>query len=205
MHLLVHGWNRHRVPNEETVNLHHKARALLSCSADLDYVIDTYAYCKLLAPHVRSNDLHALELEMESTYYEDEYERFSLVFHHVGSSDEVEKLEVDIMNARKAKLGSDHPDTLTSMANLAFTYCNQGRWAEAEKPKVDVMNGRKAKLGSDHPDTITSIANLACTYWNQGKWGEAEKLQVEVMNARNTKLGSDHPDTLTSMANLAST
>jgi hypothetical protein len=196
MHLLVHGWNRHRVPNEEIINLYHKARALLSCSVDLDYSIDNYAYCKLLAPHVRSNDLHASELELESTYYEDEYERFSLVFHHVGSWDEAEKLQVDVMNARKTKLGSDHPDTLTSMANLASTYRNQGRWDEAEKLQVDVMNARKTKLGSDHPHTLTSMANLASTYWNQGRWDEAEKLQVDVMNARKTKLGSDHPDTL---------
>jgi hypothetical protein len=35
--------------------------------------------------------------------------------------------------ARKTKLGADHPDTLTSMANLASTYSNQGRWEEAEK------------------------------------------------------------------------
>jgi hypothetical protein len=59
------------------------------------------------------------------------------------------------MNARKAKLGSDHPDTLTSMANLASTYRNQGRWDEAEKLEVDVMNARKAKLGSDHPHTLS--------------------------------------------------
>ncbi|KAH7305040.1 hypothetical protein B0I35DRAFT_484219 [Stachybotrys elegans] len=31
------------------------------------------------------------------------------------------------------KLGADHPDTLTSMGNLASTYKNQGRWEEAEK------------------------------------------------------------------------
>ncbi len=32
------------------------------------------------------------------------------------------------METRKTKLGADHPDTLTSMANLASTYRNQGRW-----------------------------------------------------------------------------
>ena len=42
--------------------------------------------------------------------------------------DEAEKPEVDVMNARKIKLGSDHPDTLTGMTNLASTYLNQGMW-----------------------------------------------------------------------------
>ncbi|EGZ77168.1 hypothetical protein NEUTE2DRAFT_48528, partial [Neurospora tetrasperma FGSC 2509] len=39
-----------------------------------------------------------------------------------------EKLFVQVMETRKAKLGADHPDTLSSMANLASTYRNQGRW-----------------------------------------------------------------------------
>ena len=151
---------------------------MLSCSADLDYVVDNYAYCKLLVPHVRSNDLLGSELELESTYYEDEYERFSLVFHHVGSWDEAEKLQVDVMNARKTQLELDHPDTLRSMANLACTYRDQGRWDEAEKLDVDVMSASISKLGSDHPDTLRSMANLACTYRYQGRWDEAEKLDV---------------------------
>ena len=33
---------------------------------------------------------------------------------------------------RKTLLCVEHPDTLTSMVNLASTYWNQGRWKEAE-------------------------------------------------------------------------
>ena len=68
MHLLVHGWIRQRVPNGEITNVYHKARALSSCSVELDYTIDHYAYCKLLAPHVRSNDLHGSEVGLERIY-----------------------------------------------------------------------------------------------------------------------------------------
>ena len=32
------------------------------------------------------------------------------------------------METSKRVLGAEHPDTLTSMANLASTYQNQGRW-----------------------------------------------------------------------------
>ena len=35
------------------------------------------------------------------------------------------------MNTRPRLLGEDHPDTLTSMANLASTYWSQGRLREA--------------------------------------------------------------------------
>jgi hypothetical protein len=78
------------------------------------------------------------------------------------------------MNGRKEKLGSNHPDTLSSMSNLAATYWKQGRWDEAEKLDADVMNGRKAKLESNHPDTLSSMAHLAATYRKQGWWDEAE-------------------------------
>ncbi|KAK3394971.1 Tetratricopeptide repeat-domain-containing protein [Podospora didyma] len=75
------------------------------------------------------------------------------------------------MKTRKTKLGADHPDTLTSMGNLALTYGNQGRWEEAEKLFVQVMETSKTKLGADHPDTLMSMNNLASTYRNQGRWG----------------------------------
>ncbi|KAI2475466.1 AAA superfamily ATPase [Pyrenophora tritici-repentis] len=122
-----------------------------------------------------------------------------------GHYEEAEDLFVQVMESRKTKLGADHPDTLTSMANLASTYRNQGRWDNAEKLEVQVMETSKTKLGADHPDTLNSMANLASTYWNQGRWDDAEELEVQVMETSKTKLGADHPNTLTSMANLAST
>jgi hypothetical protein len=59
------------------------------------------------------------------------------------------------METSKRKLGAEHPDTLTSMANLASTYRNQGRWKEAEELEVQVMetSSRGAGRGaSRHAD-----------------------------------------------------
>ena len=78
----------------------------------------------------------------------------------------------------------EHPDTLTSIANLASTYRNQGRWKEAEALAIQVMETRKRVLGAEHPDTLTSIANLASTYRNQRRWKEAEALDIQVMETR---------------------
>jgi Tetratricopeptide repeat len=68
------------------------------------------------------------------------------------------------MSLRKKLLGAEHPDTLTSMANIAVTYRNQGKWIEAEQLQVQVMNIRKKLLGAEHPDTLTSMENIAITY-----------------------------------------
>jgi hypothetical protein len=205
MHPLVNEWCRHIMPKTEITDEFHRVRALLSCSIALDWQIDNYTFCKLLAPHIRANMSHGLGLQLDSRYYNDEYARFALVFHHIGSWNEEEELLLVAVEQRKTNLGLDHPDTLAAMHHLAVTYWNQGRWDEAEMLQVEVMNATKAKLGSDHPDTLSIMHNLASTYRNQGRWDEAKKLQVEVMNATKAKLGSNHPNTLSIMHNLALT
>jgi lipopolysaccharide biosynthesis regulator YciM len=64
------------------------------------------------------------------------------------------------LEAKRRVLGADHPFTLTSMANLASTYRNQGRWKDAEELEVQVMETSKTKLGADHPSMLSSMANL---------------------------------------------
>ena len=156
MHLLVHSWNRNRIPKEDMTTLYHKARAFLSCSITIDYIIDNYAFCRLLAPHVRANGLHASELELKSTYYDDEYERFTHVFHDVGSWNEaVQRITI---------LGANHLKYPACISKLASTYRRQGKLDKAEKLDMDVMNTSRAKLVSDHSHTLGSMANLATTY-----------------------------------------
>lgn len=72
-------------------------------------------------------------------------------------------------------LGEQHPHTLTSMANLASTYCNQGRWKEAEELELVVMETRKKVLGEQHPNTLTSVRNLAITLQSQKRFLETEE------------------------------
>src|SRR2546430_6102919 len=101
------------------------------------------------------------------------------------------------MQALHTVPGRRHPDLLTSIANLASTYWNQGRWTQAEELEVQVMETRKRVLGAEHPSTLTSIANLASTYRNQGRWTQAEELEVQVMGTSSRVLGAEHHSTLT--------
>ncbi|RFU24235.1 hypothetical protein B7463_g12105, partial [Scytalidium lignicola] len=119
-----------------------------------------------------------------------------------GQLDIVGRSSISVFSAI---IGSDHPDTLSIMANLALTYSNQGRWKEAEELQVQVIEMTKKMLGEEHPNTLASIANLAFTYSNQGRQKEAEDLEEQVMEMRKRVLGEGHPDTLISMANLAFT
>ncbi|TGZ78598.1 hypothetical protein EX30DRAFT_299649, partial [Ascodesmis nigricans] len=46
---------------------------------------------------------------------------------------EAEELFVQVMEKRKRVLDEEHPDTLSSMANLAATYRKQGRKKKAKE------------------------------------------------------------------------
>ena len=61
--------------------------------------------------------------------------------------------------------GLDHPDTLSSMNNLANAYSVLGRYAEALKLHEETLALRKDRLGPDHPDTLKSMSNVATAYY----------------------------------------
>jgi hypothetical protein len=54
-------------------------------------------------------------------------------------------------------VGPDHPDTLTSMNNLAESYLEAGQLDNALPLSEGTLEKRKAKLGTEHPDTLTSM------------------------------------------------
>ena len=128
--------------------------------------------------------------------------KFGLCLYNDGCWKEAEDLFVLVMEARKWVLGQEHPDTLTSMANLASTYRNQGRWKEAEDLDVQVMETSKRVLGQEHPSTLTSMANLSFTWRGYGRQADAVKLMEKCVQLRTRVLGADHPDTLFSLTTL---
>ncbi|KAK2728443.1 Kinesin light chain 5 [Colletotrichum kahawae] len=166
---------------------------------------ETWQQCQTLMPHVQLV-LNKKPLdECNQLQWSDLLTKVSCYLVILGNYSRAEVLVQDAVRIRTQRLGEEHPDTLTSMANLASTFWNQGRWKEAEKLEVQVMEARKRVLGEEHPSTLTSIGNLSSTYRNQGRWKEAEELEVRVIETMNRVLGAEHPSTRTSMASLAST
>ncbi|MBA3612786.1 MAG: tetratricopeptide repeat protein [Nitrospirales bacterium] len=105
----------------------------------------------------------------------------------------------------RTNLGEEHPDTLTSMNNLASTLSHQGEYAGAVALQRTVLERRQRILGEEHPSTLTSMNNLALTLSDQGEYAGAVALQRLVLDLRQRQLGVDHPDTLTAMGILALT
>jgi tetratricopeptide (TPR) repeat protein len=73
-------------------------------------------------------------------------------------------------------LGKEHPDTLTSMNNLASVLSNQGKYEQAEEMHRQALRLRETVLGKEHPSTLTSMNNLASVLSDQGKYEQAEEM-----------------------------
>jgi hypothetical protein len=75
------------------------------------------------------------------------------------------------MEKRKQLLGEDHPDTLSSMANLAATYRNQGRWKDAEVlegGRIGEAEAAARRKSSGHSRKHGKSCSYAYSY--QGRW-----------------------------------
>jgi hypothetical protein len=95
--------------------------------------------------------------------------RTASYFGYKGQWKLAEIFQLKAVDVRRKLLGEEHPSTLSSMANLAAIYLNQGRRKEAEELGVQVMEGFKRVQGLDHPNTFASMGYLALTYHSQGR------------------------------------
>jgi len=171
MHKLVHAWGHDRLDTDQQREWSLAVLELLSdavhdCKGDL--TTETR-----LVPHVMAN-FTAIMLAYGSAYSIPDLDRENLkrvgqLLYRLGRWNDEHEVRALIRQATQLKLGAEHPDTLTSIANLASTYYYQGRWTEAEELDEQVIEIRKRVLGAEHPSTLASIANLAATYYAQGR------------------------------------
>jgi hypothetical protein len=92
-------------------------------------------------------------------------------------------------------LGAEHPDTLTSMNNLAGVLNSQGKYEEAESMNRQTLARREKVLGAEHPDTITSVFCLAHLLANRRRTEESIVHYNRAWTGYSTVLGEDHPTT----------
>jgi serine/threonine protein kinase/Flp pilus assembly protein TadD len=113
------------------------------------------------------------------------------------------EVHIKALTTRNAKLGPDHPDTLTSMSNLALAYTESGHVAKAVPLYEEALEKMKARLGPDDPETLICMNNLALAYQASGQLPKSVPLLKETLEKLKARLGPDHADTLNSMNNLA--
>jgi tetratricopeptide (TPR) repeat protein len=122
-----------------------------------------------------------------------------------GDLPRARKINKEVLDLRRRVLGEEHPDTLTSMNNLAENLRAQGHLQDARKIHERVLDVSRRSLREEHPDILTSMNNLALTLHDQGHLPDARKIHEQALDVRRRVLGEEHPDTLQSMNNLAQT
>eukprot|EP00741_Cyanophora_paradoxa_P021172 tig00021339_g20435.t1 len=125
----------------------------------------------------------------------------------------------DSFRAHEAALGSDHPDTATSMVCLAECHSllgddatarpllegAGGAFAEALPVFEEAARVQAAALGPEHPDALTSLLFLGEMHSLQGEEAVAQRVLEEVLRVRMRVLGAEHPECATAAHFLAST
>ena len=81
-----------------------------------------------------------------------------------GKYQEAIPLAEKAVEIAKRVYGPEHPDTATSLNNLAVLYRDMGEYAKAEPLYQEALRIRQKVLGSEHPDTAISLNNLAGLY-----------------------------------------
>lgn len=118
---------------------------------------------------------------------------------------EAEKSYREALEQRKKALGSEHPDTLDSMANLAYLLLGQRKDEEAEQMYWKVWELGAKVLRQDDPKILSRMNNLGIALSLQDKYTEAEQMYRKVLELSKKVLGRENPDTLDRMSNLATT
>jgi tetratricopeptide (TPR) repeat protein len=158
--------------------------------------------CRLLLPHQQAllthafpdsaTDRAALLLNLTGSFLE-------------GSGDAAGALPLKrrALDRSERVLGEEHPDTLTSVNNLAECMRALGDAAGALPLHRRALNSRERVLGKEHPDTLTSVNNLALCMGALGDAAGALPLHRRALDSSERVLGKEHPQTLGSVNNLA--
>jgi tetratricopeptide (TPR) repeat protein len=110
--------------------------------------------------------------------------RAALHYQAARKFDRALPLFEEALALRKARLGSDHPDTLSSMNNLARGYQAAGELDRALPLWRELVDRWKRKAGADSPQYARVLVLLSSDLLLQEKWVEAEPVLREILTIR---------------------
>ena len=99
--------------------------------------------------------------------------------------------------------GTDSPDYLITMHNLAGALMELGNFGEAETMERQVLATRQRVSGPEHPDTTYSLNNLGWLLLEKGEWAAAEPFVKQTLEINRKRLGEKHPRLAASLNNWA--
>ncbi len=90
--------------------------------------------------------------------------------------------------------GSNHPETVTPLTNLAQLYSNTGAYNKAEPLYQRALAIQEEVYWPDHPKTAVILSDLAALYNAKGAYDESEPLSQRALGIWEKVVGPNHPD-----------
>ncbi|KAH8658101.1 hypothetical protein BX600DRAFT_439272 [Xylariales sp. PMI_506] len=116
--------------------------------------------------------------------------------------EEAKRIQHNVVERWKRKLGVDHPATLAAMSTHSMMLVNLDRLEEAAKLYAHTLEAEKGVFGEEHPNILSTMNNLAYTWYLQGNV-ECAMNHMERCAAWAQKfLDPEHPDRLSLEATL---
>lgn len=205
MHKLVHTWGYDRLDENKQLEWSLAALQLLD-EVICEYESELSMQLRLV-PHVIAN-FTTICSAFSSTYRSTHQDRRSMrtiqkMLHRLGRWDDEHAVQAFIYQVTELALGSEHPDTITSMSRLASVISKQGRYKEAEELHRRTLELDRKISGPEHPDTLTSMVKLANILLEQSKNDEAAEMLRETLKLQEKVLGQEHPHTLVTIGYFA--
>ena len=127
------------------------------------------------------------------------------IYSALGEYQEAEKQFSRALEIRRRVVGEEHPETLTSMYDLAKALNRNGKLRESERMHRRALELRRRVLGEQHPETLMSLSEQGCILRDMGKLQESEKVLRQALEMQLRILGDQDRGTLHSMWSLACT
>jgi tetratricopeptide (TPR) repeat protein len=109
----------------------------------------------------------------------------------------------DALEIREKVFGSEHPNTASSLNNLASVLQDLGDFAGARQLLERALAIRENVFGSEHPNTASSLNNLANLLRAEGHFAKARAFFERALAIYEKTHGPEHPEMASSLNNLA--
>jgi tetratricopeptide (TPR) repeat protein len=109
----------------------------------------------------------------------------------------------DALAIKEKVLGPEHPETATSLNNLAIVLRGKGDYAAARPLQERALAMHEKAVGPEHSQVATDLNNLAALLQDQGDLAGARPLLERALAIREKVFGPEHPETAVVLNNLA--
>ncbi len=122
----------------------------------------------------------------------------------MGSYDKALPLHEKALQINERLLGPLHPNTATSLNNLATVHDRMGFYSKAQPLYERALQIRQKALGLEHLSTAQSLNNLGVLYYHLKEYDKALPLYERALAIREKAAGPEHPDTAETLNNMGS-